>query len=44
MISFEKEFRTKLKQNLKGNLSEEAFLLKIFKFIDLSNSGFVNKQ
>ncbi|CAG9332419.1 unnamed protein product [Blepharisma stoltei] len=41
---FEKELKEKLSQKTPGNLSEETFLLKTFRFFDLDNSKTVSKQ
>ncbi len=40
--NFEKELRVKIQQKLKGRETEESFLTKAFKFMDISGSGKVN--
>jgi len=40
--SFEKELKVKIQQKLKGKETEESFLLKAFKFMDIAGSGKVN--
>ncbi len=40
-FSFEKELLKKLQQKSGGNLSEEAVLMKSFKYFDLNNNGTV---
>lgn len=39
MCSFEKELTKKLQQKASGAQSEEAVLLKAFKYFDLNNNG-----
>jgi len=39
---FEKELKSKIQQKLKGKETEEVFLTKAFKFMDISGSGKVN--
>lgn len=39
---FEKNLRSKLQQKLKGKETEESFLIKCFKFMDISGTGKVN--
>lgn len=39
---FEEQLKNKLSQKCNANQSEEAFLLKSFKFFDYSNSGEVD--
>ncbi len=39
---FEKELKSKIQQKLKGKETEEAFLTKAFKFMDITGSGKVN--
>lgn len=39
MSSFEKQLKSKLAQKSSGVQSEEAVLLKSFKYFDLDNSG-----
>lgn len=41
---FEKELKNKLALKTKGSSSEEALLLKAFKFTDLSDTGFANPE
>lgn len=40
--SFEREMRGKLTQKCPGNMGEEQFLAKCFKFFDFQNKGEVN--
>ena len=40
--SFEKELKTKLSQKTTGRLTEEAVLIKNFKYFDLNSSGTVD--
>eukprot|EP01022_Parablepharisma_sp_SALTPOND_P017048 TRINITY_DN2640_c0_g1_i1.p2 TRINITY_DN2640_c0_g1~~TRINITY_DN2640_c0_g1_i1.p2 ORF type:complete len:722 (+),score=93.15 TRINITY_DN2640_c0_g1_i1:6000-8165(+) len=39
---FEKELKSKIQQKLKGKETEESFLTKAFKFMDITGSGKVN--
>jgi Ca2+-binding EF-hand superfamily protein len=41
-LRFEKQLREKLSQKSTNKLSEEAYLLKTFKFFDLDDNGYVN--
>lgn len=41
---FEVELKAKIAQKTPGNLSEETYLLKTFKFFDLDNSKTISKQ
>ena len=43
-ISFEKELKHRLNMKSNPHLSEEAILLKAFKYFDLSNTGKTNKK
>lgn len=40
-ISFERELKNKLQEKTKGSQSEEAVLMKAFKYFDLNDSGSV---
>ena len=42
--NFERELKVKIQQKLKGRETEESFLSKSFKFMDISGSGKVNFQ
>jgi len=37
--SFERELKNKLQEKTKGSQSEEAVLMKAFKYFDLNDSG-----
>lgn len=39
---FEKDLKAKIQQKLKGRETEETFLIKTFKFMDISGNGKVN--
>ena len=39
---FEKDLKAKIQQKLRGKETEEVFLIKAFKFVDISGSGKVN--
>lgn len=39
---FEKDLKAKIQQKLKGRETEETFLIKTFKFMDISGKGKVN--
>jgi hypothetical protein len=41
---FEKDLRERIRQKLKGKETEDAFLLKAFKFLDIAGCGKVNFQ
>ncbi len=41
---FEKELKTRVGQKTKPNQPEDVTLIKSFKYFDLANTGFVNRE
>lgn len=40
--NFEKDLKARIQQKLKGKETEETFLVKCFKFVDIAGTGKVN--